>query len=312
MVIFMILPALVISANCFGADPFYDATGFDMNRETFSSMPSEHMDPFTGNLMLSHVDARLPGNAGLDLVIQRVYNSKSACTNWVSTGNPAVWQCLPVGLGRDGALGHAWRMHFGKVTGIVIEMPDGSTHQAYSKPGSKTIQITKDYWLFDNVKRILTFTNGTKMTFGQLDPVTDSYLATRIEDLHGNAIVIEYHKPDDNTIGYRVSRITDSVGRVINFTYAYTHQMNPAKLYVLKNIKGPGIDITYDYESFNLSTGATAITHNRLSKVTYPEGKESVYSYNDNYELESFTNPSGGKNKYEYDWADMPPFLGTL
>jgi len=36
----------------------------------------EHIDTFTGGVILSFVDGRLPGNGGLDLVIQKTYNSK--------------------------------------------------------------------------------------------------------------------------------------------------------------------------------------------------------------------------------------------
>jgi hypothetical protein len=36
----------------------------------------EHIDPMTGNLPLTFTDLVLPGNAGFDLKIQRIYNSK--------------------------------------------------------------------------------------------------------------------------------------------------------------------------------------------------------------------------------------------
>ena len=38
--------------------------------------PNEAIDPFSGNLLLYHIDLRLPGVAGLGLNLQRVYNSK--------------------------------------------------------------------------------------------------------------------------------------------------------------------------------------------------------------------------------------------
>jgi len=60
----------------FASDELYNAPRFDPNRETFSSMPNEHIDTFTGGLILSFEDISLPGNRGLDLVIQRTYNSK--------------------------------------------------------------------------------------------------------------------------------------------------------------------------------------------------------------------------------------------
>jgi RHS repeat-associated protein len=41
-----------------------------------SFAPWETIDPWSGNVMLSFVDVALPGNAGFNLVVRRVYNSK--------------------------------------------------------------------------------------------------------------------------------------------------------------------------------------------------------------------------------------------
>ena len=54
----------------------FDERGFKPNREYFSQLPYEHIDPLTGNLLLTFTDLVLPGNAGFDLRIQRTYNSK--------------------------------------------------------------------------------------------------------------------------------------------------------------------------------------------------------------------------------------------
>ena len=40
------------STFLFGWDELYDAPGFDPNRETFSSMPNEHIETFMGGLIL--------------------------------------------------------------------------------------------------------------------------------------------------------------------------------------------------------------------------------------------------------------------
>lgn len=54
----------------FASYELYDASGFDPHRQTVSSIPNEPIDPFTGGLILSFVNIRLPGNGGSDLVIQ--------------------------------------------------------------------------------------------------------------------------------------------------------------------------------------------------------------------------------------------------
>ncbi len=71
LLIIFFLPSLL-----FAEDAFYDAAGFNPNRETFTMVPYEHIDTFTGGVILNFIDVRLPGNGGLDLVIQRTYNSK--------------------------------------------------------------------------------------------------------------------------------------------------------------------------------------------------------------------------------------------
>src|SRR5262245_46855339 len=55
--------------------PFTRA-GFSAIHDTHTVFPYEHVDPASGNLLLMQTDLVLPGNAGFDLVVQRVYNSK--------------------------------------------------------------------------------------------------------------------------------------------------------------------------------------------------------------------------------------------
>src|SRR6266498_2799017 len=94
----------------FSYDVLLDAPGFDPNRETYSTMPEEHIDPFTGGLTVSQVDWRLPGNGGLDLVIQRSYNSKSSCNVRVQGG---IYYCDS--WGERTPLGYGWNIHFGRL-----------------------------------------------------------------------------------------------------------------------------------------------------------------------------------------------------
>lgn len=54
----------------------YDETGFRLNKTYIRYSPQESINPFSGNLILSYTDIVLPGNGGLDLKIQRIYNSK--------------------------------------------------------------------------------------------------------------------------------------------------------------------------------------------------------------------------------------------
>jgi hypothetical protein len=49
-----------------GAPEVFNAWGFDQNRDYFSELPFEHIDPMTGNLLLTFTDLVLPGNAGFE------------------------------------------------------------------------------------------------------------------------------------------------------------------------------------------------------------------------------------------------------
>jgi hypothetical protein len=126
-IVLLLFPALLFA---FTNDDLYDAPGVDPHRETLSSIPEERIDPFTGGLTLSHVDARLPGNGGLDFIIQRSFSSKSMCDEWVQFGGP--WSCNIEGE-RTWA-GFGWKIHFGRLFissspaqgPHFVEMPDGS------------------------------------------------------------------------------------------------------------------------------------------------------------------------------------------
>ena len=62
--------------------PVADATGFQPTREYFSQLPFEHVDTFTGSLVLTFTDLVLSGNQGRDLRFQRTFNSKSGRWTW--------------------------------------------------------------------------------------------------------------------------------------------------------------------------------------------------------------------------------------
>src|SRR5699024_8085054 len=70
-------PAAIAPASL-SYDPtsVYDQKGSNAPRGFSALAPAEQVDPFTGNVIIRHTDLHLPGVAGLDLTLQRVYNSK--------------------------------------------------------------------------------------------------------------------------------------------------------------------------------------------------------------------------------------------
>lgn len=55
-------------------DPFYTQGQETLNAPPIHSI-NENVDPLSGNLNISHTDAHLPGNGGLDLTLIRRYSS---------------------------------------------------------------------------------------------------------------------------------------------------------------------------------------------------------------------------------------------
>ena len=301
VLLIVLLPSLL-----FASDELYDAPGFDPNRETLSSIPNEHIDPFTGGLILSFEDLRLPGNGGLDLVVQRTFNSKNTCQEWLSLSRPVVLH-LP---GENTWLGYGWTLHFGRLfksTNLqgphFVEMPDGSRHAAYLKTNS-SVHITKDYWLLDiNANPpVLTLTNGTKIYFGQSGPPYPNdtkhliYYASKIVDVNNNQITISYKNSGSSEIDY----VIDSVGRRIEFT---TQVINGAARLV--SISGPDVGVSYTHKAL-VQTGSTL-----LVKASPPVGDPWRYRYDETtLELESLDTPYGGTISYSYDISEVS--TGTI
>jgi hypothetical protein len=305
--IISLLLLFVYPTFLFAEDAFYDAAGFNPNRETFSMTPFEHIDTFTGGVTLSYVDARLPGNGGLDLVIQRTFNSKRVCKQWASLASP--WYCQI--LGNDSWMGLGWSLHFGRIidpggANPIIEMPDGSQHKAYSSTANPGKKITKDYWLYDSYydsshplyknQIVVTFTDGRKIYFGHNGPPVNgkpTLYALKITDTFGNTIDIYYKLPyaGDEIIDY----VEDTVGRKV---YFYTSTVNYGQK--LTSISGPGVDFTYTHN------GIPAVGYSLLMNAAPAVGNSWAYSYHSTnyptYDLTSVTSPAGGVISYpEYD-----------
>jgi len=305
---FLFFPSLLF-ADSSGNDNFYDSPGLDPNRATEGVVDFEHIDPYTGGLTLNFVDMRLPGNGGLDLVIQRTYNSKNACRGWTETtgGGETILSCLSTDIDQGGSswVGMGWSLHMGKVTELsnprkfIIEVPDGSQHAAYLKTGEANKYITKDYWILDASTAssyTLTFTDGKKMTFGQ-NYGGNVYYATKIEDTNGDAITITYNTYSSghgSEYEGTIKSITDSASRTTSFT------LTSSKIggrYRLSKITRPDNNtITFSYTE--KSSGLSAI----LDKVTPPVGNSWSFSYGTNiYELTKITTPYGGSLEYTYE-----------
>ena len=305
-----LLPSFVLAD---GDDPFYDVAGLNSYRETLGNTDFEHIDPYTGGLTLNFVDMSIPGNNGLDLVLQRFYNSKDSCRNWVETcvGTSCAINC---NYTVNSWVGVGWSLHMGKLMlpiisgNPVIEMPDGSQHEAFHDiNGPSYSYITKDYWKlveYPSNTWTLIFTDGRKMYFGNTDSTSDNsqyyeYYATKIEDTTGNNIAIEYYNAGWNYppyAPYAIKKITDSVGRVTNFTLTSTPIPQYGKYRLAYITRPDGERISFDYLTIPSSSSLA-----KLNSATPPEGSPWLFQYNTGIsEMTELTTPYGGKIDYAY------------
>ncbi len=287
------------------AHEVFDASGFKANRPYESMLPFEHVDPLTGNLLLTFTDLTLPGNAGFDLRIQRTYNSK-IFKSWETQGD-ALTEANWIGIG--------WTMHLGRVlhpfgsTPLAIEMPDGSAHKLFPHADNSGDYVTREFWRYrmSGPAPQVLMPNGVVYTFGvSIDlPSGQSYrYATRIEDTFGNALVISYmtgaNEPRDG-IKSIVQTLGPSTSRTLTFAW-------DASL--------PGVTMTYGTRKWIFAEAASDnVGYRHLVAVTPPLGPDWRFTYatapgdNPTNELRRVQTPNGGI--IDYTWQEVSYTLGS-
>lgn len=265
---------------------------------------NEVINNFTGKLQYQFIDLRIPGNGGMDLVVQRSYSSIDD-----PGATPATWsqhEYSPVGLG--------WTMHMGRVIrgankGIcssswtsaasnpVLELPDGSRQVLYEQSSNALAWLTKDFWRATCQQGYLHVQSpdGTtyEMTaighlFGEPGSLQKTFYANRIVDRNGNWFNLNYQFLPNGT--YALSQISTSDGRSVAFSYSgstlssitdvatgrvwqYTYAPGPGGRTYLSQVKRPdGQSWKYAYRASSPGTGS-------MSRVEYPTGGSIDYTY---------------------------------
>ncbi|MGH9463692.1 MAG: discoidin domain-containing protein [Vicinamibacteria bacterium] len=286
------------------ADDVFDAWGFVQNRDFFSQLPYEHIDPLSGNLLLTFTDLVLPGNAGFDLRIQRTYNSK-IYRSFSTLGDL---------LDEDSWAGIGWTMHLGRVLnpeplgpGPIIEMPDGRRQRAYPHIEGSGAFITKEYWVYDANSNppILKLPNGVTYSFGVVvahPGIGNVRYVTQIMDAFGNRIDVEYgsaaNAPPEG-ISRITQRLSNTVSRIVTFTYENATRRN------LRTIQYTPSGKTHTWTYTHVATPFAGPQQSLLIEVKPPVGPSWKYAYNmdtpPRYELTRLTTPNGGLVDYTYE-----------
>jgi YD repeat-containing protein len=317
----------------------YDQKGLSAPRGFSAQAPSEAIDPFSGNLIIRHTDLTLPGVAGLDLRLQRVYNSKIHRNYAAKASGDPIRVANGMLFVPPSPLGLGWNLHMGRLVGAVdagpnsalagpryYESSDGSQNPFFTFSGSGCGNGTTDVCLLtkkgDNPYRTtitdtwrMATAGGLNITFGHeaFDGSTIVHYATEIWDPHGNRIQISYH--DDTIPGIAVQSevfrhfidvIIDSANRQIDFNYGVVNQPDVVRL---TSISAFGRTYAYGYSA----TNPWPAGYSFLTLAQPPEGAPWRYEYdglndgncsqNDRRwcELTKISYPTGGNITYTFE-----------
>ncbi|TQV68301.1 hypothetical protein FKG94_23725 [Exilibacterium tricleocarpae] len=309
---------------------YYAEPGINPFKETLNQNFSENIDPFSGTLQLKYTDITVPGNGGLDININRVYTSIQA----------NVYPTLNIN-------GFGWVMHFGRIVASKsnadkicaqhlfsvttadnpsLEYADGGREllvlNSINNDGSL---ITRSNWRArcnDTASgMIVTSPDGTRYTMDQYDAFQGepNWLTTRIEDVNGNWIAIDY-ATNAAGISYITEIFRSDVGPSIPIVqYEYTNETTAA--ISLTAIVANGQRWEYEYRPI---PGFLSGVYQQLVKVKRPDGQSWVYSYNGqiddpdpddgidedgvgSYSLKSVRYPYGAEINYTYQYVEFDP-----
>lgn len=311
----VLLMGLTGTAHADGVDEpipsFYEEPGISRTRDYVNQHANERIDPFTGKLQWHFVDLFIPGNGGLDLKVQRSYNSLN---------EQLLPDYSPVGLG--------WTMHFGRVlrrannlicdnvngplSNPVLEMPDGGRRVLYLALDHVS-WITTDFWKAecnlaggggglnvispDGTRYEMTF-RGTPM--GSSTHPINTYYVSKVTDRNGNWINYSYAFSSDGPYGALslITGATTSDGRSLTFNYVNQ---------VLDTITDGGRTWTYVQTPL-----AGVFNTNVLKEVKRPDGNSWKFEYNETstgnpggYSMRQAKYPTGGTIDYTYNYINF-------
>ena len=313
---------------------YYAEPGLHPFKVSMNDTLNEHIDPFGGTLQIKHTDIVIPGDAGLDIRITRTYTSLQDLS---APGTPS-----PAGVG--------WTIHFGRIVipqahstklctqsiwrtstrdNPSLELPSGGREllvvndSALSLPSDDgNTLITKSHWKASPGPgcngMIVTSPGGVRYTMDQRADVVigggfqTSWFTTKIEDVHGNSLNIEYETHSSEQY-LRIKRIEGSTGsmpdgRVVNFSYKDI--VGSTDTDVLEQIEANGQIWRFQY---SVVPGPGTTPRFQLDEVIRPDNLRWKYFYKAStasigrYNLERIVYPLGGEVTYTYGLQKFDP-----
>lgn len=309
---------------------YYAEPGLNPFKASVNQHFNEHVDPFSGTLQLKYVDLSIPGNGGMDINVTRVYTSLQ--TN----------QYPKLGLN-----GLGWVMHFGRIViprqfqstlcnqgafplttreNPSLEKPDGGRELlVLNHINNDGTLITRSNWRAqcgpNGIGLLVTSPDGTRYTMNQFDVLHDepSWLTTRIEDLHGNWIRIQY-KTNALGISY-IDAIYRSEEGDSTPVVRYEYDDEASAGIRLRAITSNNQRVGYLYEPI---PGFMFDNYYQLVQVVRPDNRSWFYRYNPklgdpdpnddvledglaSFSLIHVTYPHGAEIDYTYQHVQFDP-----
>jgi hypothetical protein len=272
----------------------FQADGFAGPHPTSSAAPEEHVDPLSGNVLVAATDLVLPGNAGLDLAVQRFYSSQ-IFPDYENGSSMAFEDDQWAGLG--------WRLHFGRIlhaelTGAgqtIVDLPGGGGGPLYHSGAYPEGWMTKGFARYNRSTNTLLLPNGLIYTFGQVTTSTRGgtvRYVTQIQDQYGNKITFSYFSAPGPTDGIQDIKqyLTLDGSEFREVTFAYDASTNG-----LASMTYNGRTWTYTQTAFG--GGGRSL----LQQVQPPVGPATQYAYDGvTGELTQISTASGGTVTYTY------------
>ncbi|MBU7028113.1 MAG: exo-alpha-sialidase [Theionarchaea archaeon] len=266
------------------ADP-WEQQGLTPYGQYFENL-NEYVDPLTGHLTIRHTDYFLSGR-GLDLSVSRVYSTVVAYKEDENTTGGyipiATYQEAPTDLGCGWSLDFPW-----------IEIDDDQPGKYMHLP--RGVQVKTNFqngvWV-DETYGFAVYQNGDTYVRYRRSGIQEEFDSkgriTSITDLNGNAITFTYEEVSYS--GEKLTRITDTAGRVLHFSYANGKLMS---------ISDGTQTTTYTYSG------------DKLVAVQDPLGRVTSYKYlaGNSFLITGIYYPTGGFSSYEY--AVVKPESGRI
>ena len=245
-----------------------------------------YINDYTGNLVFVHGDVSTTGEL-MPISLEHIYNGYMADKNAGSyphsgRGNKLSLQQTVKPSSKYGLTGESLEMF-----PYAYEDADGTVHYFYKKTEDSVTKYVDEDGLNLELKKIsdgytITDKSDNVMTFNSAGNLVS------IADAEGRTATLTY-KTEKNTAGAEnpfLSKITDGAGHTVTLTYNTGDTSTNCQL---TKITGP------DGRSIEYSTSS-----GRLSKIKYPNGTQSTYTYDDEGSMLTACSSDGYKLTFTY------------